>query len=107
MKNINTDTFNKSLSNFFTNFEKAKNAAAYFAQTASKALIQISLNNKVFYTREDIQFLTGYSKTTVSQIFQDPEFAKSNLGKTELVHKDALAEYFSKSRSHGSSKHWK
>jgi hypothetical protein len=105
--NLNIDTLNDSLSNFFKDFGKAKNALSYFSKTATNALLQISLNNKVFYTREDIQVLTGYSKSTVSQMFQDPEFAKSNLGKTELVHKDALAEYFSKSRSRDNSTHWK
>lgn len=101
------ETFNKSITAFFSDASRLTNATGFIAKNLIEGLNQLILNNKVFFTREDVMKLMGCSKSTVNDLFNDPHFPVCTLGKTQVVHRDALAAYFSRRISRENSIYWR
>ena len=47
-----------------------------------------------FYTIEEVVRMTGWSLTTVREMFNREDFPSSNFGKEKKVEREALKEYF-------------
>ena len=98
---------NKALSAFFADVHRVSIANEAIAENLTEQLNQLILSNKVFFTREDVMKLMGCSKSTVNDLFNDPHFPVCTLGKTQVVHRDALAAYFSHRISRENSIYWR
>ena len=48
-----------------------------------------------FYTVQDLMEMSGWSEKVVHQLFNDPEFPASDLGRARIVEAHALIDYFS------------
>ena len=59
-----------------------------------------------FYTIENIQEMTGWSKKTVQKLFNDPRFPASDYGRIKVVEAHALIDYFSKRHEKDRERHW-
>lgn len=60
-----------------------------------------------FYTIKDVAELTGFSVEKTRDLFNDPEFPCTNLGKSKVVEDAALKNYFSKRRDRNSTPYWR
>ena len=59
-----------------------------------------------FYTIENVQEMTGWSKKTVQKLFNDPRFPASDYGRIKVVEAHALIDYFSKRHEKDRERHW-
>lgn len=60
-----------------------------------------------FYTVSDLMQKTGWSKTTVLKLFDDPKFPSADFGKCQVIEEHALIEYFSVKHVKSKDRHWK
>ncbi len=61
----------------------------------------------VFLTIKDVSNITGWSKKTVEDLFNNPSFPSTNIGKTKLVLKPAFIKFFMTKRSREDYSIWK
>ena len=59
-----------------------------------------------FYTIENVQEMTGWSKKTVQKLFNDPRFPASDYGRIKVVEAHAMIDYFSKRHEKDSERYW-
>ena len=64
-------------------------------------------DSSLFYTTKDIQKITGWSKRTVENLFNNPAFPSTNIGKQKLVLKTSFIEFFSVRRDKADEKYWR
>lgn len=61
--------------------------------------LEKKINDEAFYigflTANKVAELTGWSKPTVDQLFNTPDFPVCDFGKSKIVEVHALLEYFS------------
>jgi hypothetical protein len=58
------------------------------------SLPDIESLNKLFYTINDVQQITHWSKKTVQDLFNHPDFPCTDFGKTKLVFIPAFFKFF-------------
>ena len=59
-----------------------------------------------FYTIENVQEMTGWSKKTVQRLFNDPRFPAADYGRIKVVEAHALIDYFSKRHEKDRERYW-
>lgn len=71
-----------------------------------KNMSDINSDDSLFYTIEDIQKMTGWSKRTVENLFNDPAFPSTDMGRKKLILKFRFIDFFSTRRSKSEQKYW-
>ena len=71
-----------------------------------KNMSDINSDDSLFYTIEDIQKMTGWSKRTVENLFNDPAFPSTDIGRKKLILKFRFIDFFSTRRSKSEQKYW-
>lgn len=61
-------------------------------------VVYVMKEEMLFLTIEKVMAMTGWSKTTVQNLFNNPDFPSTNFGKSKLVTLPALVDYFSEPR---------
>jgi len=74
-----------------------------------EVLQKLNVESKLlqFYTIEDVVKMTHWSRHTVENMFNDPEFPSMNYGKEKLVEASAFMEYCSRHRDKRMSIYWR
>ena len=73
----------------------------------SNTLTRVYISSEArFYTIENIQEMTGWSKKTVQRLFNDPRFPAADYGRIKVVEAHALIDYFSKRHEKDRERHW-
>ncbi len=73
----------------------------------SNPLTRVYISSEArFYTIENIQEMTGWSKKTVQRLFNDPRFPAADYGRIKVVEAHALIDYFSKRHEKDRERHW-
>lgn len=80
---------NKELSNFQSNIENLSKKDTLFLDTA------------------DVRKITGWSKKTVEDLFNQPAFPATDIGKRKLVLKVAFIKFFMERRCKDNEDYWK
>lgn len=60
-----------------------------------------------FLTVDDMIEITGFSRKTVLNLFQDPDFPSCDFGKAQVVELNAAIIYFSVPRKREYSRYWR
>ena len=68
---------------------------------------KIVFNEDLFFTIQDVIRITNWSKKTVEDLFNNPAFPATDLGKKKLVLKSAFIEFFSVRRGRADKDYWK
>ena len=62
--------------------------------------------NNLFFNIEDVMKMTGWSRKTVEELFQHPEFPSTDLGRKQLVLKTSFINFFSVKRKSSERNTW-
>ena len=74
----------------------------------NKSITRIYVSSDIqFYTVDDLIEMLGWGEATVQKLFNAPDFPSVDYGKTKVVEKHALIEYFSKKRLKNSEPYWR
>ena len=77
-------------------------------QNIAEALNKPAESNTVeFYNINQVVEMTGWSENTVQKLFNDPKFPSSDFGKTKIIEKTALLNYFSMKHIKSRDRYWK
>lgn len=63
--------------------------------------------NVLFFDTADIRNITGWSKKTVEDLFNNPAFPCTDIGKRKLVLKTAFIKFFMERRCRDNEDYWK
>lgn len=72
-----------------------------------KNMNDIDSDNSLFYSIEDIQKMTGWSKRTVENLFNNPAFPSTDIGRKKLILKFRFIDFFSTRRAKSEQKYWR
>ena len=80
---------NEEISKFFSNTEKLEN------------------EDVLFFDTSDVRRITGWSKKTVEDLFNNPAFPCTDIGKRKLILKVAFIKFFMDRRCRDNEDYWK
>lgn len=60
--------------------------------------LESKLTKPTFYKIKDVMQLTGWSESTVQDLFNRKDFPSCNFGKSKVVESSAFCQYFSQPR---------